>query len=220
MGWGGHNHGGGPAMQLKYGEKKGRLVMPARTWSERVFDLAKYSHNCVMYSDDHGATWKTSGLVQAGTGEACVVETVDGSILLNSRQYHGREQRGLAWSYDGGETFTDFSWDETLVETKGGGCNASMLRYSDAITGDKNRILFANPAAPNRVKMTVRLSYDECKTWPVSKLIHGGPSAYSSLAVMQDGTILCFYERGDRDKGPSIYQKMTVARFNLEWLEE
>ena len=211
----GGTHGSGPATQLKYGDKKGRLVIPARTWAKRIFDLAKYSHNCVIYSDDHGATWNTSGLVQAGTGEACVVETVDGSICLNSRQYHRLEQRGLAWSHDGGETFGDFSWDQTLIETKGGGCNASMFRCSDAVTGDKNRILFANPAASERVKMTVRLSYDECKTWPVSKLINAGPSAYSSLAFTQDGTLLCFYERGNN--GP--YEKMTVALFNLEWLE-
>ena len=211
----GGTHGGGPATQLKYGDKKGRLIMAARTWTNPVFDLSKYTHNCAIYSDDHGATWKTSGLVQAGTGEACIVEAVDGSICLNSRQYHKLERRGLAWSYDGGETFTDFSWDQTLVETKGGGCNASMFRYSDALTGDKNRILFANPAAPERARMTVRLSYDECKTWPVSKLINAGPSAYSSLAVTHDNMILCFYERGDN--GP--YEKMTVARFNVEWLE-
>jgi len=211
----GGTHGGGPATQLKHGDRKGRLIMPARTWAKPIFDLSRYTHNCAIYSDDHGVTWRTSGLVQAGTGEACIVEAVNGSICLNSRQYHRLERRGLAWSYDGGETFTDFSWDQTLIEPKSGGCNASMFRYSDATTGDMDRIIFANPAAPERVRMTVRLSYDECKTWPVSKLIYAGPSAYSSLAVTQDGTILCFYERGD--KGP--YEKMTVARFNIKWLE-
>ena len=212
----GGTHGSGPATQLKYGDKKGRLVMPARTWARPVFDLSKYTHNCAIYSDDQGATWKTSGLVQAGTGEACIVETVDGRICLNSRQYHGLGRRGVAWSRDGGETFADFSWDQTLVEPTGGGCNASMLRCSDSMTGDRNRVLFANPATGERARMTVRLSFDECSTWPVSKLVDEGPSAYSALAIAQDGTILCFYERGDY--GP--YEKMTVARFNIEWLAD
>ena len=53
----------------------------------------------------------------------------------------------------------------------------------------KNRLLFANPASPKREKMTVRLSYDEGKTWPVAKEINAGPSAYSALAVLPDMSI-------------------------------
>ena len=62
--------------------------------------------------------------------------------------------------------------------------------------------------------MTARLSYDEGKSWPVSKQLYAGPSAYSSLTVLQDLTIGCLYERGD--EGP--YEKITFARFNVEWL--
>jgi len=210
-----HTHGGGPAMQLKHAAKRGRLLMPARTWTKPIHDLQKYHHNCVIYSDDHAATWQTSGLAQPGTGECCIVETVEGGICLNSRQYHNLGRRGLAWSYDGGETFTDFGWDQVLIEPVRSGCNASMIRYSDTITGDKNRVLFANPASSERLKMTVRVSYDEGRTWPVAKVIHEGPSAYSSLAVTSKGTILCCYERGSDNP----YEKMTVARFNIEWLE-
>lgn len=216
--WGlwGSAHGGGPAIQLRYSPHEGRLVMPARVWARPVFDLANYPHNCVIYSDDGGATWTTSGLAQAGTGEACLVETVGGAICLNSRQYHRLGRRLLAWSHDGGETFAQFGCDDTLTDTLPHGCNASMIRYSDAVTGDRTRILFANPASPNRERMTVRASYDECRTWPLSRTIYEGPSAYSALAVTPQKTILCFYERGER--GP--YEKMTVARFNIEWLEE
>ena len=41
-----------------------------------------------------------------------------------------------------------------------------------------------------------------------------GPSAYSDLAVAADGTIYCFYERGE--KRP--YEKLTFARFDIHWL--
>jgi sialidase-1 len=44
----------------------------------------------------------------------------------------------------------------------------------------------------------------------VSKLLQPGQSAYSDLAVLPDGTILCLYEGGD---------KLTLARFGLDWVE-
>ena len=94
---------------------------------------------------------------------------------------------------------------------------ASIRRYSWPDEGGKSRVLFSNPASEKvRQKMTVRLSYDEGKTWPVSKLLHGGPSAYSCLAVASDGTILCLYERGAK----SAYEKITLARFRLSWLTD
>jgi len=62
--------------------------------------------------------------------------------------------------------------------------------------------------------MTIRLSYDEGKTWPISRVVNEGPSGYSSLAVSSDGTILCLYETGK-----DVYnEKIAIARFNLEWL--
>ena len=64
--------------------------------------------------------------------------------------------------------------------------------------------------------MTVRLSYDEGESWPGSRLLHAGPSAYSSLAVLPDGSIACLYERGDE----SPYETITLARFGLDWLSQ
>ena len=62
--------------------------------------------------------------------------------------------------------------------------------------------------------MTVRVSEDEGKTWKCSKLVHEGPSAYSSLAAVKDGTIGLLYEKGDQQ----AYETITFARFTLEWL--
>ena len=63
--------------------------------------------------------------------------------------------------------------------------------------------------------MTVRLSYDEGKTWPVSRLLHDGPSAYSCLAVLPEGDIGCLYEGGKTKYGEIVF-----ARFSLEWLTD
>ena len=62
--------------------------------------------------------------------------------------------------------------------------------------------------------MTIRLSYDEGRAWPVSKLLYAGPSAYSCLTVLPDGKIACLYEAGQK----SPYEKITYSRFTLDWL--
>ncbi len=41
------------------------------------------------------------------------------------------------------------------------------------------------------------MSYDEGVTWPVSKVIYEGLSGYSSLTILNDGTIGCAYENGE-----------------------
>ena len=112
---------------------------------------------------------------------------------------------------------------------------ASIVRYS--LAGEargRNRILFANPhwlersdgkAQPgsmrDRKNVSVKLSYDEGQTWPVNRSLEAGFSGYSDLAVLPDGTILCFYERGSIDgKNNFGTGRLTVAWFNLAWLTD
>jgi sialidase-1 len=73
----------------------------------------------------------------------------------------------------------------------------------------------------DRKNVSVKLSYDEGQTWPVNKSLETGFSGYSDLAVLPDGTILCFYERGSIDgKNNFATGRVTVARFNLDWLTD
>jgi sialidase-1 len=138
---------------------------------------------------------------------------MDGAVYLNMRCYRGKHRRAVAWSTDGGKTFTEATLDEALIEPV---CQASVVRLSDAKRHDKNRVLFSNPASTKREQMTIRLSYDECKTWPVSKVLNYGPSAYSDLCVLSDMTICCLYERGEKH----AYETITLARFGLKWLTD
>ena len=67
--------------------------------------------------------------------------------------------------------------------------------------------------------MSVKASFDDCKTWPLNKLIFAGPAAYSGLAVGKDGLIFLIYERarlGSKDSRENI----SIARFNLKWLKQ
>lgn len=218
--WDWYATGPGVGIQLRHGPDKGRLVIPcdysypAPSPDEAVPSYGEPpaafgSH--VIYSDDHGQSWHLGGNIQPHANECQVAELTGGRILLNFRSYFGRNLRGRSWSSDGGMTWSESQDDPQLT---GPVCQASLLRYSWPDTGGRSRLLFSNPAATERIRMTVRLSYDEGESWPVSRLLHRGPSAYSSLAVLPHGTIACLYERGDE----SAYETITLARFSLDWL--
>ena len=186
----------------------GRLVIPCDHKVARTH--AFYSH--VIYSDDDGKTWKIGGSAGPETNESAIVQLADSSLLLNMRSYAGKRQRAIALSHDGGLTWGPVRLNPALIEPV---CQASMVRYTLAREAGKNRLLFSNPAdTAHRDRMTVRLSYDEGNTWPVSRLVYAGPAAYSSLAVLRDGTIGLLYERGTAN----AYEEIEFAHFNLRWL--
>jgi sialidase-1 len=172
-------------------------------------------HSHAIYSDDHGATWKLGGIVPGGTNESVAVETVDGSVYMNCRNTRdtGKTIRAFSWSKNGGETFGETQWDAALPEPI---CQASMIRYSTAQEHGRNRVLFVNPASEKRNRLTVRISYDECKTWTAGRILQYGPAAYSDICVLPDMTICCLYERGIYNP----YETITFARINLEWLTD
>ncbi len=64
--------------------------------------------------------------------------------------------------------------------------------------------------------MTIRVSYDEGKTWQNSKVLYEGPSGYSSMTILPDGSIGILYETGEK----SLLEKIMFARFNLAWLTD
>ncbi|MBN1341621.1 MAG: exo-alpha-sialidase [Phycisphaerae bacterium] len=205
--WRWYATGPGHGIQLR----SGRLLIPC-DYSDHDYGKHPFCSH-VIYSDDHGKTWQIGGLVEDGMNECTAVETTDGRVYLNMRCYRGKNRRAVAWSTDGGRTFSEPKLDDTLIEPV---CQAAVCRLTDAKRQDKNRVLFSNPADKKRVRMTVRLSYDECKTWPVAKLLNEGPSAYSDLCVLPDMTIGCLYERGKK----SPYETITLARFPLDWLTD
>ncbi len=192
-------------IQIQRGPHKGRLVYPARTHVGYVPGLAKYSHNCTIISDDHGLTWRFGGLTQAGTGEGSIVELSDGRLWMTSRNEYRRGARCFDWSFDGGETFPVGGIDKRLPCP---GCHAGVARY-------KNMILHCGVAGPGRTHLVVRVSYDDCKTWPVSKVIWAGHAAYADIGVLANGTVLVLYESGKA----TAYEEIRLARFSVKWLE-
>ena len=211
--WRWYATGPGSGIQLKYGAKKGRLVIPAdHSFFEFAPDVKYGAH--VIYSDDHGKTWSYSDAIMPGLNENEVVEMLDGKIMMNARNHRYRGSRGIAFSMDCGETWPYVSYQSNLQEPR---CQASVARYSPNRFCSKDIVLFSNPNHDKkRVNMSVKLSYDQAKTWPIVKSLYAGPSAYSCLAVLADGKIACFYEAGRK----SSYEKIVLSIFTIDWLTD
>ena len=87
---------------------------------------------------------------------------------------------------------------------------ASLVRRPDTNPAAKGMLLFCNPATREvRRNLTVRASFGDGKTWPVSRQIEAGSSAYSSLAVLPEGHVGLLYERDD-------YRKITYTDIMLD----
>ncbi len=215
--WGWYATGPGIGIQLEHGTHAGRLLIPinysAQPYAGRP-DVFEYG-DATVYSDDHGESWRLGGVVPSFKVDECqVVELSDGSVMMNSRAHFGNGQRAVSLSTDGGVTWSKVAFDETLIEPD---CQGSIIRYTERPECSKNRLLFSNPANQHqRVDMTVRVSYDEGRTWTMSKRLFAGSAAYSCLAVLPDMMLGCLYERGEQNP----YEKITLARFSMGWLSD
>jgi len=201
-------------IQLERGVHQGRLIVPCDHIEAGTQKY--YSH--VIYSDDHGETWRLGGSTPTDQVNECqAVELADGRVMLNMRNYdRSQRTRGVSISEDGGMIWSAVRHDAALPEPI---CQASLIRHSLAGPAGEgtNRLLFSNPAnREDRMNMTVKASHDEGETWPIARVLHEGPSAYSCLAALPDGVIAILYEAGQADP----YESIVFHRFAFAWLTE
>ncbi len=202
---------GGPGIgiQLTRGKYKGRLIMP--------FNQGPYADWKVyaVFSDDKGETWQYGDIAPYNTdglgNEVQMVELSDGSVMLNARNHNGNKRRKVAISTDGGQNWTGLADDKALLDSQ---CMGSVLRFSFPEDGRRSILLFANPATESgRTNGTVRMSFDEGNTWPVSRQIYAGSYAYSVLVKLSETEVGVFFERDD-------YTKISFSPFTIDWLRE
>lgn len=175
-----------------------------------------HSQNYAFWSDDHGQNWQVSGpSPEEGLNEAMAVEMEDGSVMVNARNYrkNGKavgcravminrfdEQGRLHF----GVPFNDLNLIEPTIQ-------ASIERYSFVEEDGCGRILFAITDHPRlRKNLSIRMSYDDGRSWPIKKTVDAGPSAYNDLVIQQDRKIGLLYERSG--------QGIVYVSFSLDWL--
>jgi sialidase-1 len=205
-GWPYAGPGPGHGIQLK----TGRLLIPC--WADSTTRHGEVQTSYCFYSDDHGDSWRLGQPLTRNASDECdVVELTDGGVYVNARSRQGKRQRAYAFSSDGGHSWSEVEYDPGQPEPS---CDGGLIRLTDTTGFHKSRVLVASPTNPNaRKTMTVRLSYDECRTWPVSTVVYDGPSAYVDLAVNRDHQVLCLFEADN-------YATIRLARFDIEWLTD
>lgn len=200
--WNWYATGPGHGLQIERGPHKGRMVFPC---DHNTTQGGVRSH--VFVSDDHGKSFQLTEPIGPKMNECEVVELTRNRLLLSMRNDLGKGQRAFSISDDGGETW---SAPELQPQVYCASCQSSILRYS----WEPSVLLYSGPGGPDRIEMTVRVSYDEGKTWPVARRLKlKGGSGYSDLAVLPDGTIGCLYEAGWE-------QPIVFAKFPLRWITE
>lgn len=211
--------------------RTGRLLVPVWLSTGTGGNAHRPSVTATIYSDDGGRNWRAGDIAVPCTeewinpNETVAVELSDGRVMLNVRNESKTHRRLVVISPDGATGWSTPKFDDALLEPI---CMAGLVRYDH---GGRRLLLFSNPhnldradgkAEPgksrDRKNLSVKLSHDEGRTWPVNRTVEAGWSAYSDIAVTRSGTILCFYGRGE--KANFAGDRLTVARFNLEWLAD
>ncbi|MDK6630218.1 exo-alpha-sialidase, partial [Actinotignum timonense] len=196
----------GAGIQLKYGPHKGRLIQQFTMTMPNGKGYAAVS----VYSDDNGATWTPGQPVYGNMDENKVVELSDGTVMLNSRSSDGIMARKVAFSKDGGQTYTPMQVEWQLPDPRN---NASIIRaFPNAPEGSAQAkiLLYSSSSATSRSNGLVRISYDDGRTWSVGKQFKQGAMSYSTMWAMDDGRYGIFYEGDNND--------MLYAHFTLDWL--
>ena len=195
--------------------RDGTLVFP----SQRI-NAAGTVQSCFVFSPDHGITWDFGSAVPDSspqTNEVTACELDDGRLLFSMRTPSGSNGR-RAWAHftpGGAAPLRDGTWGSLyrLASVPDPVCQGSVIQCTSTLRGDPREfIVFGNPASgSSRVNFTLRLSPDGGATWPVSRLLYPGSSAYSSLCILPDRSIGVLFEKDD-------YTRITFARVEAEWL--
>ncbi|MEG0320118.1 MAG: sialidase family protein [Niameybacter sp.] len=202
----------------------GRLVVPV--WLARGEGNNHYpTHVSTIISDDGGMSWHCGEMIYSSdngnddfvwVNESQVVELSDGSVLINMRHNGKLRYRYTAISPNGQNQFSAPAPDMQLPDAI---CFGSIVKTEDKIlfvNCANNKELRAN-GWPKRIDLTVRISYDDAKSWKYSKKI-AGLAGYADIATSPDGkTYYCFFEDGNPPDNEEP-ARLTLAIFDEAYL--
>lgn len=179
-----------------------------------------------IYSPDHGGHWYVQKLGEQ-TSEATITQLGDGTLYRNDRATKTSwNTAARRWVSRGGIAggFSTFAPDDVLLDPRS---EASVLQYNNAEPDAPARTVFLNSASTvTRTKMRVRISYDNARTWAVSRPFSEGPTAsgagteggYSSMAKTADNRIAALVESNLNVDDDSSSRSIVFRKFNLSWI--
>ena len=202
--WRHYANGPGHGMQFNQGPYAGRMLIAANhsegPRGERGSDYRAHT----FYTDDHGDTFHLGASIAIpGSNESSATEISGGKLLMNIRNQRGDiRQRIIGLSQDGSATWKETYFDPQLPDPICQGSILTIAQNKQAFT-----LAFSNAAeTKNRDNLTIRISKDDGRTWPISIPIDNGAStgespkdftAYSDLVLLDSKNIGIVYERKD-----------------------
>jgi len=211
--------------------RSGRLLAPVWLSPGGGGDGHHPQHPSTVYSDDGGRTWRAGEMVatldDAGAGEPVAVELSDGRVMLNMRNEDfgmDRAYRSVSVSADGAAGWTRPALDAHLPDAV---CFGALHRF------DERTMLFSNIycdlATDFRVKifnmrgarepLGIRASFDDGKTWPVSRIFQAHEAGYSDI-TSHGGIVYALFEQGWEQRNKYRTKCLKLARFTMNWIRE
>lgn len=170
----------------------GKIVFPAQYW-----DATRMPYSTIIYSDDHGQTWKRGSGAKSNTTESAVVETTPGKLMLNMRDNRG-SYRSVATSADMGNTWAEHPTSYSALPDPV--CMSSLIKANVNIKGGQQNVLFfcnPNKSSAPRANITIKASLDLGETWEQANQLlidERDCYGYSSLTKIDDNTLGLLYE--------------------------
>lgn len=189
--------------------RTGRLVVPV--WLAYGKPGAHHpSFAATIYSDDGGQSWNAGEVAvdnhepYGDPNESIAATLANGHVLLMSRNVSATNRKLLTTSGDGA---TGWSKPEFHPQLREPICMSSLISvpkipgtliYSGPDTEAVDDAGKPKPRAGGpRKNLTIKISRDDGESWSAGQTVAPGASAYSDLAIFDDGTLICLYE-GDR----------------------
>jgi Neuraminidase (sialidase) len=193
----------------------GRLVVPV--WSRQGINVKEEQRlYCVraLYSDDGGITWQAGAPTDAGVAanESRIIERADGTLYLNARRLNSHTDRAVAVSRDGGMT-----WTRPVLREAPSRFFPTDAGFIHLLHRGEHLVFSSRPDdMDGRTRMTVSVSRDGGKTWPIHRLIDPGASFYSDLVDLGGGHIGLIYGAGGSHRWLPV--EVRFARVPIDWL--
>ena len=171
----------------------GRLVIPGRA--------------NLLYSDDGGASWTTSGKMETVETKVLPMVKPDGQ---DANAVYMITRRSTKFRIYGarGEKLIDEGDHQNVFTTLGR--NPGLERYSTKRDGTANVMLMSGVHDMKNRVVSITYSLDEGRSWSDRKAVDA-QGWYSDLGVTRNKTIIMAYTVG-------FSADLKVARFNLPWV--